>query len=347
MKKIPIIDITDLYHPYQDPGDNFDLLSAYCLPEIDLRAVILDITEDFRKESIIHPIYGEIKGGPREAGIIPVIQCNYMFKRNVPYGIGPFRAMLCETDTMEDTPAFNNGIELFIKTLRESEEKLHVLSFGSARVIAAAFNREPELLMEKIEKIHLSAGSSGDYLEWNVALDKFAFIRVLRSGLPINIYPCATKDGPFSIGEYNTFWLLKDLRFINEMQAPLRRYLTYAFSRSERNDYLTYLDTEPENKELFKVIGTHNVWETAIWMNVAGRTLQINSRGFSYLPKENGTAALKEEMLPCKTEVGDNGIFNFTLTEENTPHFIYRRETPLELEDMLSSGLADLYLQYI
>ena len=28
-KKIPIIDITDLYHPYQDPGDNFDLMMAY------------------------------------------------------------------------------------------------------------------------------------------------------------------------------------------------------------------------------------------------------------------------------------------------------------------------------
>ena len=40
-KRVPVIDITDLYHPYQDPGDNFDLIAAYALPEIDLRAVIL------------------------------------------------------------------------------------------------------------------------------------------------------------------------------------------------------------------------------------------------------------------------------------------------------------------
>ena len=42
---VPVIDVTDLYHPHQDVGDNFDVLAAYALPEIDLRAVILDCTE--------------------------------------------------------------------------------------------------------------------------------------------------------------------------------------------------------------------------------------------------------------------------------------------------------------
>ena len=40
----PVIDVTDLYTPYQDPGDNFDLVAAYALPQIDLKAVILDAT---------------------------------------------------------------------------------------------------------------------------------------------------------------------------------------------------------------------------------------------------------------------------------------------------------------
>jgi hypothetical protein len=31
-KPRPIIDCTDLYHPPQDPGDNFDIVAAYCLP---------------------------------------------------------------------------------------------------------------------------------------------------------------------------------------------------------------------------------------------------------------------------------------------------------------------------
>lgn len=42
--KIPVIVITDVYHPAQDQGYNFDLLMAYTLPNSDLKAVILDCT---------------------------------------------------------------------------------------------------------------------------------------------------------------------------------------------------------------------------------------------------------------------------------------------------------------
>ena len=47
--KVALIDSTDLYHPPQDPGDNFDLVAAYALPEVDLKAVILDTTEKYRR----------------------------------------------------------------------------------------------------------------------------------------------------------------------------------------------------------------------------------------------------------------------------------------------------------
>ena len=57
--RTPIIDVTDLYHPYQDVGDNFDLVAAYALPEIDLRAVILDAHESFRKPVSDHPLLVE------------------------------------------------------------------------------------------------------------------------------------------------------------------------------------------------------------------------------------------------------------------------------------------------
>jgi hypothetical protein len=36
-EKIPLVVITDLYHPHQDPGDNFDLINCFALPDVDLR----------------------------------------------------------------------------------------------------------------------------------------------------------------------------------------------------------------------------------------------------------------------------------------------------------------------
>ena len=53
-KKIPVVVITDLYHPYQDPGDNMDLIMGFGLPDVDLKAVLLDITDAFRKDTADH-----------------------------------------------------------------------------------------------------------------------------------------------------------------------------------------------------------------------------------------------------------------------------------------------------
>ena len=83
---VPVIDITDLYAPYQDPGDNFDLVTAYALPGIDLKAVILDPTTTFL--------------GTRAPGQLAVEQLNLAFGRNVPYAYGPFAALSSPTDTL-------------------------------------------------------------------------------------------------------------------------------------------------------------------------------------------------------------------------------------------------------
>ena len=107
-KKNPVIVITDLYHPAQDPGDNFDLLMAYALPNIDLKAVILDCTEPFRQPLAVNPGEGLYPddGGPREAGYTPMLQLNYIFDRTVPFAAGPFYPMKKENEKMLDIPKF-------------------------------------------------------------------------------------------------------------------------------------------------------------------------------------------------------------------------------------------------
>ena len=170
--KVPIIDVTDLYHPHQDVGDNFDLVAAYALPEIDLRAVILDAHDSFRKPVSDHPLLSKYwidKSGPRDPGFIPVLQLNYIFNRNVPTAVGPFTMMKSPQDKMLDIPAFQQqGVELILKVLQESKEPVSILSFGSARPIAVAYNRDPKLFHAKVKQIHLSpAHSSPECLEWN------------------------------------------------------------------------------------------------------------------------------------------------------------------------------------
>lgn len=121
--RVPIINVTDLYQPFQDPGDNFDLVAAYALPEVDLKAVILDAHGPFRKAVSDHPIlHDSDKNGPRDPGFISVLQLNYIFNRNVPFAAGPFTMMESPEDKMLDVPGFQQqGVDLILKVLEKAQ----------------------------------------------------------------------------------------------------------------------------------------------------------------------------------------------------------------------------------
>lgn len=350
-RKVPVIDCTDLYHPHQDVGDNFDIIAAYALPRIELKAVILDVTERYRQAFADHPDpnYRD-PAGPRDPGFIPVLQLNHLFGRNVPCGVIPFQEMKSPSDKMLDAPPFQQqGVELLLKTLRESSDEIDVLLFGSARAAAVAYNREPDLMRTKIRRVHLCAGaSSPDYLEWNVMLDRHAFVCLLRSDLPVAIYPCATKDGPFAYGPHNCFWKLPDLKFIAHMAPKLQAYLAFAFTRSTRMDFLRAVEQAPAASVLDNFLGRpHNVWETSVWAQVADRRLVRRADGTCRLVSASevlpSDKVLPNELRPCRVNVRDDGMFTFELTNGPTNFLIYDRGDPYENEKALRDALPALY----
>lgn len=350
----PVIDITDLYHPPQDPGDNFDLIAAYALPEVDLRAVIFDVTERFRRPFTTPDGQYCDPTGPRDPGFIPVAQLNYIFNRNVPCAAAPFAAMRAPDDPMRDAPGFQQaGIELLIETLRASAEPVHIVSFGSARPLAVAYNREPALLREKTALVHLCAGAAPTgYIEWNVQLDPHAFARVLRSDLPVAVYPCATDKGPFDLGQYNGFWKLENLNFIRDLAPALQRYCAFAFERNARSDFLVAMDEDVPPEFMDRVCNRpHNVWETAVWANVSGRRLVRRADGTHRLLAARevltGDVELPNELRPCHLEVRDDGQFEFELAENGVSNFfIYHRPDPTLNETGLREALPALYLSF-
>lgn len=365
--RVPVIDVTDLYHPHQDVGDNFDLVTAYALPELDLRAVVLDCTEPFRQPLAKDPGAGLFAdpNGPREPGFIPVLQLNRLFGRNVPCGTVPFTRMKSPEDRMLDAPAFEQeGVELILKTLRESEAPVHIVSFGSARGVAVAYNREPKLFRKKLARLHLCAGGSSppatNYIEWNVALDPHAIVRLLRSDLPIALYPCAANNsagkgyGGFSpansYDEHNTYYKLPDLRFIPQMDAPLRRYLEFAFNRSSRVDFLRALETDGPPIDEKLLAKEHYVWETGVWLCVSGRKLVRRADGshrilptVELLPTDR---VLTNELHACEASVRDDGVYEFRETRRPSRVQVYYRGDPRENEPALREALPALYLSY-
>ena len=74
----------------------------------------------------------------------------------------PSRAqpMKSPQDKMLDAPAFQQqGVELILKTLRESAVPVEIVSFGSARPVAVAFNREATIWPPLNSTTHQAASS--------------------------------------------------------------------------------------------------------------------------------------------------------------------------------------------
>lgn len=360
-----IIDVTDLYHPFEDPGDNLDLIHAYSLPDVNLLAVVLDITGAFRLPVADHPVLWRDPNGPREPGIIPVTQLNALFSRSVPYAYGPFTAMKSLTDAMTDVPKGQQaGIELLLQTLDASDVPVEILSFGSARIIAAAFNREKDLMRRKVARIHVSAGAATRNFElgkseahnsipggeWNVALDPLAFVRLMQSELPIALYPCASPDGAFAYSEHNTYWNLPNLHFVREIDPRLRNYAIFALGKLIRADFLRALDgTLDEAETENRLNSVHHVWETAIWLNVAGLKVVNRSGSWRIVPTANvrtGEQLLKNDLRPCTLHVRKDGRIAYALTEEKTNFLIFERGDPHEYELAMREGLPEWWKSF-
>lgn len=346
----PVVVVTDLYQPPEDPGDNFDLVMPFGYDRIDLRAIILDVSTE-KRDSVLEGVPGY--PGPREPGIIPVAQLNVLFGTSVPFGISPFARMRDLNDRMLDVPAFQQtGPELLLRTLRESDEKVEIMSFGSARPIAVALNRDPELFARMVSRIHLSAGSTSlDYLEWNVYLDPLAMNRLITSGLPLALYPCATEVDCFSYGVHNTLWWFDDLAWIAELHPAIKRYLLYGLGASTRIDFLRVLDEDPPaNISDLVYRRRHAVWETAAWLAVSQSAIVKRAdSGYHIVPRELMTDddhEIRNELVPCRAEAHPSGLYTFDLDASDSRTTVFRRDDPAEYERALRQALPRLYSSF-
>ncbi len=315
---IPFIHTTDLYNPPQDPDDHVDLATVFALPEFDLRAVILDPTRKFI--------------GQHDPGFVPVAQLNYLTGRAVPVAAGPLDALRSPTDTARDRPRREQaGIELLLHALSRCEEPAFVSVVGSARVIAAAWNREPKLLQQKIKAVLVNAGATTGKpgAEWNVDLDVHAWVALLRSGLPILWYPCTGEHGPTGLDPHNTYWPVSHRRLFDGLPQPLRAYFDYAFNYHARGDIIRVLSTLGQGPSWEKVLsGQRNMWSTASFILAAGRVLAQTPDGWRFIRREQaGEMKLQTlEMLPIRCEVDDAGVVRWSPKPEPRNIRIFRRK---------------------
>jgi hypothetical protein len=186
---------------------------------------------------------------------------------------------------------------------------------GSARIVTAAYNRDPELLKRKVRAVVVNAGSSGDDAsEYNVELDRAAYVGLFRSGLPIDWYPCGA-PGPhrasaMNSGERNTYWRISHRDLFRGVSQPLMAWFVHGMAGNSRGDLLRALSEQGGGYSTDLVMaGTRNMWSTASLVLAAGRVLAKTPEGWRFVPagQAAGMQVQRLALEPVEVSISDDG----------------------------------------
>jgi hypothetical protein len=224
--KIPILYSTDLFHPHGDPDDHYDLAALFAIDAFDIKGIILDLGATQKKR----------------IGRPPLEQMMKITGRDVPYAVGLSQRFRSRTDKALEEPAeFQGAVNLILSVLRASKEEVVITTTGSCRDVAAAFNREPELLKEKVKAVYINIGAvpkEQQGKECNVGYDPLAYYRMLESGLPVYWCPC------IGVGAYKTGYSIDHATVIGACSPPVQNYFVYCLTKSKA-DPIEFLATGP------------------------------------------------------------------------------------------------------
>ncbi len=338
---IPLIHVTDLYHRPGDPDDQIDLAALYLLPELDVRAVLIDV-----RPSKVFP------GQPYEPGFVTVAQMGYLTGKSVPVAVGQKAALRSPNDDARDRPTQEQAaIALLLRVLRESPEPVVINAVGSCRIITAAFNRDPALLRKKVRSVWLNTGSSGSSrLEHNVEMDVQSYVGLLRSGLPIDWYPCGSSTvdwrSPAAIGEHNTYWYATHTDLFRGTPDTLKSWYTFALLGSNRGDIIHALSEQSSaDIERITTSGGRNLWSIASLIVGAGRVLAKTAEGWRFVPARDvpqGSLIQTLTLDPIALTVDDAGHTTWRPTARSSVR-LFRRSPGPEHTAAMTEALNALF----
>lgn len=291
-KRIPLLYCTDLFHPPDDPDDWFDLATLFAMNKFDIRGIVLD-QGDKQKE---------------RSGRVPIEQMmSITAKRTFPSVYGLPRKLQSSSDKGLDQPEESQaGVELILSVLKKSDKKVTLIAVGSLRDVCAAYNRQPELLKDKIGRLYVVAGHSDGGEEYNVKLDPRAYVGVMRSGLPIYWLPCFGRE------PHVCRWQFKQREVLDNCPLEVQNYFVYGLTRADPKTtdaiLALYKPIAPDVKERIWAMD-RAMWSTAAFIHAAGlAVVRIDGQWRIVAAGEMGKARFAFRFVPRRVAVNEEGV---------------------------------------
>ena len=287
--RVAMVQVTDLFRPFADPDDHWDLACTYALAvrgDVDLLAVMIDYPPALQFDPDVQA----------------VAQLNYLTGLSAPVVVGsPRRIDLGEVDRPENK-AVLGGMRALLEILRKSPLPVIINILGSSRDVALAGKLEPKLFAEKCAGIYLNAGSGtpdndlAARREYNVSLDPVSYGAIFELPCPVFWMPCfevapGPKGEPFVAGPHGTYYQFPQKEILPRLSARLQNYFAFVFKqglpeREKQNEsdalrpnWLHYMQG-PNDPEWLARLGDlqRNMWCTAGFLHAAGLSVDAGGR---------------------------------------------------------------------
>jgi hypothetical protein len=346
---IPLIHCTDIYHPHADPDDHWDLATAYALTKAghaDLRAVIFDDRQNERLKDL--PSAGD-------PAIQAVAQMNHITGLAVPGVAGSPVSLRDIADDQSDLDVTDRAAaDLILRVLEDAAEPVSITIVGSARDVAIAGNRAPELFEKKCRGIYPVIGTGttdpdkGANSDHNLLLDTPAFRALFEIPCPVYWTPCVETfiPGKWIIDpqQYSCCWLFRQDEILPHLSPRVQNYFLYALTPEADNRWQRYLAREVDGEKLAKVgEQPRHMWSTAPLMHAAGMSVR-NDGTMIPLEQANGDAVFGYERVRVQTF--EKGIESWALAADAKNRFIFENKDlaqyPLAMTQALKQLLCGL-----
>ncbi len=298
----PVIHVTDLFRPHNDPDDHWDLATQFALAargDIELRAVLIDFPP-------ARP--------PRAPDLAAVAQLNRLAGLAVPVAVGTSRGPGHDA-AAPPTPVERQGVDLLLRLLAETDRPLIIHVTGSCRDVALAGREAPELFARHCAGVYLNAGTGAprpgphSRLEYNVALDPASYAAIFRLPCPVFWLPCfeTLDDGaPWTVREFGSCWSFRQERLLPRLAPPLQNYFLLMFERRSGENWLAALNAPPDPAALKKHSArTRHMWCTAGFLHAAGWAAGPDG---TLLPRDSAAARAVCGFLPIRVRCDERGV---------------------------------------
>jgi len=327
---VPMVHVTDLFRPHNDPDDHWDLACVYALVHqgrADLRAIMIDYPPALRGN---------------DPDVLGVAQMNYLTGQAVPVVVGSPRPMRSRDDIQPGaTPLEEGGIRALLRLLRESPRPVVVSVLGSCRDVAIAGKREPELFARKCAALYLNAGTGtpdrtkAARLEYNVSLNPAAYAALFDLPCPIYWMPCFEElpdggQGRPQVMEFGTFYRFLQSDILPHLSPHLKNFFAWMYKHGRRDksdpppgcDWLRYL-LGPNDDALLARQGTlyRNMWCTGGFFHATGQAVTRDGR---IVPRADSGQDAVFTFEPIRVRCSDDGVTPWTPEADAKDRFIFQ-----------------------